>query len=175
MGLWAEGRLRTAAVLPSITYKIKGGFLWARTSSRWGACPAFFLTRSTHGLLLFKTHGLSSPPSPSHTIYTDCFIPSRSDSNFTLFGIYSPPEGGPADDMSSSSANYTALLRSASTPGRTHALLLYYSFQSDGFLLPQLLISWCSTFCCCWVSSHLICCIFDNQNPKGRTDFDVIV
>ena len=55
-------------------------------------------------------------PSPSRTIYSDRFIPSRSASNFALFGL-SPPPPAAADtspsSSSSSSANYTALLRNA--------------------------------------------------------------
>ncbi|KAI3707067.1 hypothetical protein L6452_25259 [Arctium lappa] len=47
-------------------------------------------------------------PSPSRTIYSDRFIPSRSASNFALFPISSS-----SSSSSSSSANYTALLRNA--------------------------------------------------------------
>ncbi|KAG4943232.1 hypothetical protein JHK84_047308 [Glycine max] len=46
--------------------------------------------------------------SPSRTIYSDRFIPSRSASKFALFNIASPPEG--RDDSSSA---YTTLLRTA--------------------------------------------------------------
>ncbi|KAJ9555378.1 hypothetical protein OSB04_009992 [Centaurea solstitialis] len=49
-------------------------------------------------------------PSPSRPIYSDRFIPSRSASNFALFGLSPPPDG---PHSSSSSANYTALLRNA--------------------------------------------------------------
>lgn len=54
-------------------------------------------------------------PSPSRTIYSDRFIPSRSASNFALFGLSTPPpsDGGADNDTSSSSAAYTALLRKA--------------------------------------------------------------
>lgn len=46
--------------------------------------------------------------SPSRTIYSDRFIPSRSASKFALFDISTPPEG--RDDTSSA---YTTLLRTA--------------------------------------------------------------
>ncbi|KAL2321652.1 hypothetical protein Fmac_026031 [Flemingia macrophylla] len=46
--------------------------------------------------------------SPSRTIYSDRFIPSRSASKFALFDISAPPEG--RDDSSSA---YTTLLRTA--------------------------------------------------------------
>ncbi|KVH91718.1 Quinonprotein alcohol dehydrogenase-like-superfamily [Cynara cardunculus var. scolymus] len=68
-------------------------------------------------------------PSPSRTIYSDRFIPCRSASNFALFDISPPPPPPPADasrgeDNPSSSAAYTALLRTA-------------LFGSDlGFLVP---------------------------------------
>ncbi|CAI9288948.1 unnamed protein product [Lactuca saligna] len=54
-------------------------------------------------------------PSPSRTIYSDRFIPSRSASNFALFGLSTPPpsDGGAENDTSSSSAAYTSLLRKA--------------------------------------------------------------
>ncbi|KAF7810229.1 protein FIZZY-RELATED 2-like [Senna tora] len=53
--------------------------------------------------------------SPSRTIYSDRFIPSRSGSNFALFGISTPPTTNcpPADAREDSSRAYTALLRTA--------------------------------------------------------------
>lgn len=50
--------------------------------------------------------------SPSRTIYSDRFIPSRSGSNFALFGISSPAKS-PIDGREDSSNAYTALLRKA--------------------------------------------------------------
>ncbi|KAI3505390.1 hypothetical protein L1887_27509 [Cichorium endivia] len=57
-------------------------------------------------------------PSPSRTIYSDRFIPCRSASNFALFDISPPPPPPQSDtargeDNSSTSAAYTALLRTA--------------------------------------------------------------
>ncbi|KAL8263973.1 hypothetical protein R6Q59_022103 [Mikania micrantha] len=58
-------------------------------------------------------------PSTSRAIYSDRFIPCRSSSNFALFHIsHSPASASPSDaargeDTSSSSAAYTALLRTA--------------------------------------------------------------
>ncbi|GAB2274042.1 Protein FIZZY-RELATED 2 [Dionaea muscipula] len=56
-------------------------------------------------------------PSPSRTIYSDRFIPSRTGSNFSLFSITSPPPssaGSSADGREdSSSSAYRALLRTA--------------------------------------------------------------
>ncbi|XP_076940749.1 B-type cell cycle switch protein ccs52A-like [Bidens hawaiensis] len=53
-------------------------------------------------------------PSPSRTIYSDRFIPCRSSSNFALFDISTPPpSAGGEDGVGSSSAAYTALLRTA--------------------------------------------------------------
>lgn len=52
-------------------------------------------------------------PSPSRTIYSDRFIPSRSSSNFDLFNISQPapaPADGHKDD---NSGTYNALLRAA--------------------------------------------------------------
>lgn len=46
--------------------------------------------------------------SPSRTIYSDRFIPSRSASKFALFNISTPPEG-----REDSSSAYTTLLRTA--------------------------------------------------------------
>ncbi|PKI64463.1 hypothetical protein CRG98_015137, partial [Punica granatum] len=54
--------------------------------------------------------------SPSKPIYSDRFIPSRSGSNFALFGLNPSPKPAPADgkdEISSSSAAYSALLRAA--------------------------------------------------------------
>ncbi|XP_054808430.1 protein FIZZY-RELATED 1-like [Prosopis cineraria] len=50
--------------------------------------------------------------SPSRTIYSDRFIPSRSGSNFALFGI-STPKSSTADGREDSSSTYTTLLRTA--------------------------------------------------------------
>ncbi|EXC17793.1 Protein FIZZY-RELATED 2 [Morus notabilis] len=50
--------------------------------------------------------------SPSRTIYSDRFIPSRSGSNFALFDI-SPPANSPADGREDHSSAYAALLRTA--------------------------------------------------------------
>ncbi|KAJ7952398.1 Protein FIZZY-RELATED 2 [Quillaja saponaria] len=50
--------------------------------------------------------------SPSRTIYSDRFIPSRSGSNFALFDI-SPPTNSPAEGREDSSSAYTTLLRTA--------------------------------------------------------------
>lgn len=58
-------------------------------------------------------------PSPSRTICSDRFIPSRSSSNFALFNLPPSPSvssstpDGKDDIASSSSAAYTALLRAA--------------------------------------------------------------
>lgn len=54
---------------------------------------------------------LGYQPSPSRTIYSDRFIPSRSSSNFSLFNISAPPNSD--DSLSSSSAAYATLLRTA--------------------------------------------------------------
>lgn len=54
--------------------------------------------------------------SPSRTIYSDRFIPSRSSSNFDLFNISQPsPNSSPAVDShkDDNSGTYTALLRAA--------------------------------------------------------------
>lgn len=50
--------------------------------------------------------------SPSRTIYSDRFIPSRSGSNFALFDI-SPPANSQADGREDHSSAYAALLRTA--------------------------------------------------------------
>lgn len=49
---------------------------------------------------------------PSRTIYSDRFIPSRSGSKFALFDI-SLPTNSPAEGREDSSSTYTALLRAA--------------------------------------------------------------
>ncbi|XP_015084491.1 protein FIZZY-RELATED 2-like [Solanum pennellii] len=49
-------------------------------------------------------------PSPSRTIYSDRFIPSRSSSNFALFDLPLPPQSSSSEDSTNA---YTALLRSA--------------------------------------------------------------
>ncbi|GMH26612.1 hypothetical protein Nepgr_028455 [Nepenthes gracilis] len=51
-------------------------------------------------------------PSPSRTILSDRFIPSRTGSNFSLFGISSPPNSN-SDGREDSSSAYRALLRTA--------------------------------------------------------------
>lgn len=50
--------------------------------------------------------------SPSRTIYSDRFIPSRSGSKFALFDIPTPTSS-PAEGREDSSSTYTALLRTA--------------------------------------------------------------
>ncbi|PON64057.1 Guanine nucleotide-binding protein, beta subunit [Trema orientale] len=50
--------------------------------------------------------------SPSRTIYSDRFIPSRSGSNFALFDI-SPPASSPAEGREDHSSAYATLLRTA--------------------------------------------------------------
>ncbi|KAK4770656.1 hypothetical protein SAY87_031188 [Trapa incisa] len=58
----------------------------------------------------------SNTRSPSKPIYSDRFIPSRSGSNFSFFGLSSshkPPSAEGKDDVSSSSAAYNSLLRAA--------------------------------------------------------------
>ncbi|KAL3498748.1 hypothetical protein ACH5RR_041480 [Cinchona calisaya] len=49
-------------------------------------------------------------PSPSRTIYSDRFIPSRSSSNFALFNLPPPPHSTTSDDSTNA---YTSLLRTA--------------------------------------------------------------
>ncbi|KAL2547480.1 Protein FIZZY-RELATED 2 [Forsythia ovata] len=49
-------------------------------------------------------------PSPSRTIYSDRFIPSRSSSNFALFNITNNPSSTSSDDSTSA---YNALLKAA--------------------------------------------------------------
>lgn len=71
--------------------------------------------------------------SPSRTIYSDRFIPSRSGSNFALFDI-SPPANSPADGREDHSSVYASLLRTAlfgpdsgvtapATPGKQNLLV----------------------------------------------------
>lgn len=89
---------------------------------------------STSSQSVITTTGLGTPPSasshsrhvdrminsnhytsPSRTIYSDRFIPSRSGSNFALFDIATPPthpNSSPEGREDASSA-YTALLRTA--------------------------------------------------------------
>ncbi|KAK1374439.1 Cell cycle switch 52A [Heracleum sosnowskyi] len=68
--------------------------------------PNLSLNPTTPNLL-----SLGYQPSPSRTIIGDRFIPSRSSSNFNLFNL-SPPSNSD-DPLSSSSAAYTYLLRTA--------------------------------------------------------------
>lgn len=49
-------------------------------------------------------------PSPSRTIYSDRFIPSRSSSNFALLHLSSPSQSSNSDDSTNA---YAALLRTA--------------------------------------------------------------
>lgn len=49
-------------------------------------------------------------PSPSRTIYSDRFIPSRSSSNFALFHLNTPSHSSNSDDSTNA---YTSLLRTA--------------------------------------------------------------
>lgn len=49
-------------------------------------------------------------PSPSRSIYSDRFIPSRTSSNFALFGLPLSPKSSNTED---SNSGYTSLLRTA--------------------------------------------------------------
>ncbi|KAF8379379.1 hypothetical protein HHK36_028813 [Tetracentron sinense] len=56
--------------------------------------------------------GIGYHPSPSRTIYSDRFIPSRSGSNFALFDI-SPPSNSSAEGREDGSGAYATLIRTA--------------------------------------------------------------
>ncbi|KAK9276981.1 hypothetical protein L1049_006520 [Liquidambar formosana] len=67
------------------------------------------LTPSRH---IDRMVGIGYHPSPSRTIYSDRFIPSRSGSNFALFDI-SPSSHSTADGREDGSGAYATLLRTA--------------------------------------------------------------
>ncbi|KAM7525670.1 hypothetical protein LguiA_015572 [Lonicera macranthoides] len=71
--------------------------------------PALSLQPTTPSRPFDPMIGLSYHPSPSRSIYSDRFIPTRTGSNFALFDISPPPSDGRED----SSGAYATLLRTA--------------------------------------------------------------
>lgn len=67
------------------------------------------VTPSTH---IERMISVGYQPSPSRTIYSDRFIPSRTGSNFALFDI-SPSANSPAEGREDGSGAYATLLRTA--------------------------------------------------------------
>lgn len=67
------------------------------------------VTPSTH---IERMISVGYQPSPSRTIYSDRFIPSRTGSNFALFDI-SPLANSPAEGREDGSGAYATLLRTA--------------------------------------------------------------
>ncbi|XAR70363.1 hypothetical protein NMG60_11027194 [Bertholletia excelsa] len=74
--------------------------------------PSLSVDPATPSRHIDRMVGMGYQPSPSRTIYSDRFIPSRSGSNFALFDI-SPPANSPSEGREDSSGAYTALLRTA--------------------------------------------------------------
>ncbi|KAA8521959.1 hypothetical protein F0562_012727 [Nyssa sinensis] len=74
--------------------------------------PSLYVEPSTPSRHIDRMVGLGYHPSPSRTIYSDRFIPSRSGSNFALFDI-PPPSNSSSDSREDSSGAYATLLRNA--------------------------------------------------------------
>ncbi|XP_057513928.1 B-type cell cycle switch protein ccs52A-like isoform X1 [Actinidia eriantha] len=74
--------------------------------------PSLSLQPQTPSRHIDRMVGVGYQPSPSRTIYSDRFIPSRSASNFALFAL-SPPSISPSEGREDASKAYTALLRAA--------------------------------------------------------------
>ncbi|XP_059661695.1 B-type cell cycle switch protein ccs52A-like [Cornus florida] len=73
---------------------------------------SLYVEPSTPSSHIDRMVGLGYHPSPSRTIYSDRFIPSRSGSNFALFDIPQPSNSS-SDGREDSSGAYASLLRTA--------------------------------------------------------------
>ncbi|KAF5191723.1 Fizzy-related like, partial [Thalictrum thalictroides] len=107
-----ENRSETSRISSSSSLNLPPNMSRTNMSLDTSATPSSSSSSSSSMTHVDRMLGVGYQPSPSKTIYSDRFIPSRSGSNFALFDLSSPSPSGSTEGREDGSGTYATLLRS---------------------------------------------------------------